>query len=73
MKYRPAFDVDGKVWGMQSATNHLDLNFDVNVEVIRIGQKKTIRDSAFLHVGHCVHVDILKSFMKQHNVVFQEE
>lgn len=69
----PAFDVDGKVWGMQSATNHLDLNFDVNVEVIRIGQKKTIRDSAFLHVGHCVHVDILKSFMKQHNVVFQEE
>jgi len=69
----PAFDMDGKVWGMQSATNHLDLNFDVNVEVIRIGQKKTIRNSAFLHVGHCVHVDILKSFMKQHNVVFQEE
>lgn len=69
----PAFDMDGKVWGMQSATNHLDLNFDVNAEVIRIGQKKTIRDSAFLHVGHCVHVDILKSFMKQHNVVFQEE
>lgn len=69
----PAFDVDGKVWGMQSATNHLDLNFDVNKEVIRNGEKKNIRDSAFLHVGHCVHVDILKSFMQQHNVLFQEQ
>lgn len=69
----PAFDVDGKIWGMQASTNHLDLNFDVDTEVIRSGQKKTIRDSAFLHVGHCVHIDILKTFMKQHNVVFKEE
>jgi len=69
----PAFDVEGKIWGMQAATNHLDLNFDVDMEVVRDGQKKTIRDSAFLHVGHCIHVDILKDFMKEHNVVFQEE
>lgn len=69
----PAFDIDGKVWGMQSAINHLDLNFDVNKEVIRNGEKKNIRDSAFLHVGYCIHVDILKSFMQQHNVLFQEQ
>jgi len=69
----PAFDIDGKVWGMQSVTNHLDLDFDVNKEVVRNGEKKSIRDSAFLHVGHCVHVDILKSFMQQHKVLFQEE
>lgn len=68
----PAFDSDGIVWGMQSSTNHLDLNFDVNVEVMRKGQKKLVRDSAFLHVGHCVHVDILKEFMRQNNVTFQE-
>ena len=69
----PVFDFEGKVWGMQSATNHLDLDFDVNKDVIRGGQKKTVKDSAFLHVGHCVHVEMLKSFMREHKVDFQEK
>lgn len=69
----PVFDSEGQVWGMQCATNHLDLNFDVNIEVVRNGQTKTVKDSAFLHVGNCVHVDILKSFMHEHNVNFQEQ
>lgn len=68
----PAFDIDGKVWGMQSATNHLDLNFDVDQEVVRDGLKKKVHDSAFLHTGLCVHVDIMKSFMRSNNVTFQE-
>lgn len=68
----PAFDVDGRVWGMQSQTMHLDLDFDVDQEVIRNGEKKKVKDSAFLHVGRCVHVDVLKSFMRQHNVAFTE-
>jgi len=68
----PAFDTEGRVWGMQSATNHLDLDFDVNVEVIRLGQKKTVKDSAFLHVGHCVHVNAIKAFMKANQVDFVE-
>jgi len=69
----PVFDSDGKIWGMQSATGHLDLNFDVDQEVIRDGLPKRVQDSAFLHVGHCIHVDVLKSFMKEHNVYFNEE
>lgn len=68
----PAFDSEGKVWGMQAATAHLDLNFDVDQEVIRQGQKTQRKDSAFLHVGHCIHVDILKEFMREHNVNFIE-
>lgn len=68
----PAFDIDGKVWGMQYATNHLDLNFDVDQEVVRDGLKKKVHDSAFLHTGLCVHVDIMKSFMRSNNVNFQE-
>lgn len=68
----PAFDSDGKVWGMQAATNHLDLDFDVNLEVLRDGRKRRIQESAVLHVGHCVHVDILKQFMRDHGVAFQE-
>ncbi len=68
----PAFDSDGKIWGMQAATGHLDLNFDVDQDVFRDGIKKKVKDSAFLHVGHCIHVDIMKDFMRKHNVAFQE-
>jgi len=69
----PAFDTEGKVWGVQFATKHLDLNFDVDEEVLRKGIKKHVKDSAFLHVGRCIHVDVVKAFMKENNVVFTEE
>jgi len=68
----PAFDSDGVVWGMQSATNHLDLNFDVDMDVLRNGKSRHVRDSAFLHVGHCIHVNVLKQFMRDNGVRFQE-
>jgi hypothetical protein len=68
----PAFDVDGKVWGMQFQTAHLDLNFDVDQEVMRDGSKKRVTDSAFLHVGRCIHIDVLRSFLKENNVAFVE-
>ena len=68
----PAFDTSGRVWGMQSATSHLDLDFDVDMEVLRNGHRRRVQDSAFLHVGHCIHVDVLKQFMQDHGVAFQE-
>jgi len=68
----PAFDADARIWGMQAATNHLDLDFDVDVEVLRAGHKRRVQDSAFLHVGHCVHVDVLKQFMRDNGVAFEE-
>lgn len=68
----PAFDAEGRVWGMQAATNHLDLDFDVDMDVLRNGQRRRVKDSAFLHVGRCVHVDVLTQFMRDNNVAFQE-
>lgn len=68
----PAFDSRGIIRGMQFGTNHLDLDFDVNQEVLRNGIPKRVKDSAFLHVGHCVDVEILKSVMREHNVRFAE-
>ncbi|HXJ87541.1 MAG TPA: serine protease [Candidatus Binatia bacterium] len=68
----PTFDTDGRIWGMQSSTNHLDLDFDVDLEVFRQGKKKRVQDSAFLHVGHCVHVEVLKTFMREKGVAFVE-
>jgi hypothetical protein len=68
----PAFDSAGVVWGMQSATNHLDLNFDVDMDVLRNGETRHVTDSAFLHVGHCIHVNVLKQFMRDNAVSFAE-
>ncbi|MFH0799552.1 MAG: trypsin-like peptidase domain-containing protein [Pseudomonadota bacterium] len=68
----PAFDAAARIWGMQAATAHLDLDFDVDMDVIRNGQTRRLKDSAFLHVGHCVHVDVLKQFMRDNNVAFCE-
>lgn len=68
----PAFDTEGRVWGMQAATAHLDLNFDVDIEVIRDGNKRRVRESAFLHVGHCVHTGVIKEFLREKSVQFHE-
>jgi len=68
----PAFDTCGRVWGIQAATAHFDLNFDVDMPVVREGKSKRVTDHAFLHVGHCIHVDVLKDFMRGHGVAFQE-
>jgi hypothetical protein len=68
----PVFDSGARVWGMQYRTTHLDLDFDVDIEVLRAGKKKRIAESAFLHVGWCVHVDLMKAFMREHNVAFTE-
>ncbi|MEW6674156.1 MAG: trypsin-like peptidase domain-containing protein [Thermodesulfobacteriota bacterium] len=68
----PAFDVEGRILGMQAATAHLDMNFDVEQDVVRGGRKKEVKDYAFLHVGHCIHVSILKEFMREHGVRFED-
>ena len=70
----PLFDEDGLVYGMQFATNHLHLGFDIKDFPITTeqGKKEKVSDSAFLHVGHCVHVDRIKEFLQQNNVAFFE-
>jgi hypothetical protein len=68
----PVFDIDGKIWGIQSSTAHLDLNFDVDIEVLRNGVKKHVTDSAFLHVGHCIHINVIKNFLNDKNVKYNE-
>jgi hypothetical protein len=69
----PMFDVDGNVYGMQFATNHLHLGFDVkDREIITDGKKTRVSNSPFLHVGLCVHVERIKEFLTQHNISFTE-
>jgi len=70
----PLFDKDGLVCGMQSQTISLHLGFDIeNKEVIVKGQKKKINDYSFINLGVCIHMDVIKDFLKQYDVKFSEQ
>jgi hypothetical protein len=69
----PLFDNNGTVYGMQSATKHLHLGFEIkDQEVVSDTKKMKVSNSPFLHVGVCVHVDIIKAFLKEKNIAFTE-
>ena len=68
----PMFDTDGTIVGMQSRTKHLHLGFDIeDKEIVAHGKLKRVNDYAFIHLGECVHVSVMKEFMTQHGVKFQ--
>ncbi|GAB2578216.1 S1 family peptidase [Spirosoma areae] len=69
----PLFDTNGLVYGMQSATRHLHLGFDIeNLEVLVNGRKSRVSNYPFLNVGQCVHVDVIKAFLREKGVTFYE-
>ena len=69
----PLFDTRGIIYGMQSATQHLHLGFDqVNREVISEGLRKRVSNYPFLNVGRCVHVRIIKDFLRTKKIKFYE-
>lgn len=69
----PLFNKDGIIQGMQFATQHLHLGFDIeNKEIVVDGEKKRINDYSFIHLGQCIHVSVLKEFMTQKGVAFNE-
>ena len=70
----PLFDENGVIYGMQQSTKHLHLGFDIeNKEILLSGRKKKISDYAFLHLGQCIRVDIIKSFLDEHRIKYYEE
>jgi hypothetical protein len=69
----PLFDKDGVIYGMQSATRHLHLGFDqINREVVTEGHRKRVSNYPFLNVGQCVHVDVIKQFLREKKIAFHE-
>jgi hypothetical protein len=70
----PLFDMQGLVYGIQSMTQHLHLGFDIHeMEILNNGNRMKVSNYPFLHVGHCIHVDRIKEFLRLHNVTFYEE
>lgn len=69
----PLFDTEGKIYGMQFATNHLHLGFDMkDTEIINNGKKSKVSNFPFMHVGICVHLDKIKEFLREHKINFTE-
>ena len=70
----PLFDPNGVICGMQSKTNALHLGFDMTDAEHRVnGKTIKVNNQPFLHVGHCIHVDIIKSFLAENSIKFYEE
>jgi hypothetical protein len=70
----PLFDENGIVYGMQQSTKHLHLGFDIeDKELLIKGEMKKINDYAFLHLGQCIRVDVIKDFLDKNQVKFYEE
>ena len=66
----PIFGPDGIIFGMQSMTKHLDLNFDINQDVMRGAVKKRITFTPFINLGVAISsVEIIK-FLKSNNIKF---
>lgn len=69
----PLFDENGQVMGMQFSTKHLHLGFDMeDKEMLINNHLKKITDYSFIHLGQCIHLNVIKQFLQQHNVKFHE-
>ncbi len=65
----PLFTSDGIICGMQFETKHYHLGFDMKDVHMNIdGWDKMINNQPFLHVGRCIHVDIIKQFLDDNKV-----
>ena len=70
----PLFDKNGIIYGMQFQTKSLPLGFDqIDREIIVNGKKKRVNDYSFLHLGRCIHINVIKDFLNQHRIKYQVE
>ncbi len=68
----PLFDTDGVIYGMQFATHHLHLGFDmVNMPMTINGREKVINNQPFLHVGQCLHINVIKEFLDSKGIEYK--
>lgn len=69
----PLFDSNGIVYGMQFSTKHLHLGFDlIDKEIMVNTSVQKVSDYSFIHLGQCIHVNVIKAFLRQHQVRFYE-
>lgn len=66
----PIFDTDGLVYGIQSMTRQIDLNFDVNGTVKRGINKKNVEFTPFINLGIGISSSEIIKFLEDNNIDF---
>jgi len=62
----PVFDTEGRVWGIQSRTHHLNLGFSPQIEV----EGEKVAEHQFLNVGLAVHPAELIDLLDEKGIAF---
>ncbi len=69
----PLFDNNGVIYGMQFSTKHLHLGFDlIDKDILVNNTMRKVTDYPFIHLGQCIHVNVIKSFLAEHSIKFSE-
>ena len=66
----PIFSPEGVVYGIQSMTRHLDLNFDVNTTVKRGVSKKKVLYTPFINLGVGISSVEIIAFLNENNIEY---
>ncbi len=66
----PVFSPEGLVYGIQSMTKHLDLNFDIDKVIKRGITNKKITYTPFINLGVCISSKEIVKFLEVNNIKF---
>ena len=69
----PIFSPEGVIFGIQSMTSHVDLNFDINTEVKRGNTLKNVTSTPFMNLGIGVSSLEIISFLEANNIEFNKK
>ena len=67
----PLFNADGIICGMQSAT--YTYNLGLNVPALPVSKNNPVKPPTYFHMGRCIHVNIIKEFLREKKIRFYEE
>ena len=67
----PVFSPEGIVYGLQSMTKHIDLNFDVNASVRRGPNEKKVTFTPFINLGVEISSDKILEFLDENGVEYK--
>lgn len=69
----PVFSPEGLIYGMQSMTKQLDLNFDVKGKVKRGFNDKNVHYTPFINLGVCISSKEIIRFLDENGVEYKSE
>ena len=69
----PVFSPEGIIFGIQSMTKQIDLNFDVNTNVKRGNNTKKVTYTPFINLGICVSSTEIIDFLDENNIEYNSE